>query len=93
MNMTKWESQSTRDTGNGALIHVSSCPEWSGVKQYEFVSYCRREENKTWYEAVGDDSRLEYSTPSGAAARYAECVKLRDQSAKIKKLESQLSRR
>lgn len=85
-----WTTQTTRDTGNGAMIHVSTSPEWSGVTQYEFVSYCGRESDETWYEAVGDDARLHYSTPAKAAERYRECVKLRDQSARIRDLESQL---
>jgi hypothetical protein len=72
---TEWKTDRTRDTGNGALVHVSTSRRWPGVKQYEFVSYCGREEDKTWYEAVGDERRLEYSAPAKAEERYAECVR------------------
>ena len=91
--MTTWGNQTTRDTGNGAMIHVSTSKEFPGVWQYKFRSYCGREEDKTWYEAVGDDRRLEYSTPKKAEERYRECVRLRDQSARIVALEKELASR
>jgi hypothetical protein len=86
-----WTDTTTHDTGNGALVHVSTTTSWPGVKQYEFVSYCGRESDKTWYEAEGDSERLEFSTPAKAADRYRECVKLRDQSDEIEQLKKQLA--
>jgi hypothetical protein len=80
---TTWNHDSSHDTGNGAMVHRSSSSDYPGVTMLEFRSYCGRESDKTWYEAVGDDSRLEFSTPSKAVERYNECVKLRDQSQKL----------
>jgi hypothetical protein len=86
-----WNQQSRHDTGSGAIVYVSTSTSWPGVTMREFRSYCGRESDSTWYEAVGDDSRMRFSTPAKASSRYSECVKLRDQSAEIRRLQEQSS--
>ena len=86
-----WATQQSSDTGNGAIVHVSTCTTWPNVKMYEIRSYSGRDQNKTWYEAVGDEKRLEFATTDAAARRYRECEHLRDQSAEIARLKKMLS--
>lgn len=88
-----WETQTSHDTGNGAIVHTSTNREWPNVTMKEFRSYSGQDSNKTWYEAVGDEKRLEFASPDGAARRYRECERLRDQSAEISRLKKQLAQR
>ena len=93
MNATNWNHTTMRDTGNGAVIHTSTSAAFDGVQQKEFCSYCGREKERTWYVAINDDAGLQFATPTKAQKRYEQIVRERDQSDKIRRLESKLASR
>ena len=91
--MTTWHEIGMNDTGNGALLGWAESADYPGIRQYDFASYCGREADRTWYEAINDRERLEYTTPAAAVKRYQQVVREADQSREVARLKKQLAAR
>jgi hypothetical protein len=67
-----WTDDGMWDTGNGAMLYRLKSPGHPLARKYEFTSYCGRDNDHTWYEAVGDAEKIKYQTSDAAEARARE---------------------
>lgn len=81
------------DTGNGALIGWFESRDYPGVTKISFSSYCGREADREWYEAIGDSERREYTTPAKADERYRSLNRELAAERELRRVKAELERR
>lgn len=72
MMATKWNHESSHDTGNGAIVHTSRSASFPRTLKKEFRSYCGRDTNDTWYEIDGDPSRRHFASAAASERAAAQ---------------------